>query len=230
MPPMTVKHSWHVSPSRAVEIQRQLAERVSVEPSSASFRLVAGGDAAFTRDATHCLAAVVVWDAATKAVVETRWAIRPVRFPYIPGLLSFREAPALLAAFRKLRRQPDAVLCDGQGRAHPRRCGLASHLGLLLNIPTAGCGKSRLIGTHTPPARRRGSRTPLIDRDETVGMVLRTRTGVQPVYVSIGHRLSLEQAVELVLACGNGLRLPEPTRLADQLAARIKRGDTPNLA
>jgi deoxyribonuclease V len=145
-----------------------------------------------------------------------------VRFPYVPGLLSFREAPALLAAIRKLKAEPDAFIFDGQGLAHPRRFGLACHVGVLIDRPSVGCAKSRLIGSHDDPGRRRGSSAPLVDADQRVGTVLRTRDKVKCVYVSVGHRVSLSTAERLVLACCTRYRLPEPTRLADQLVARAK--------
>jgi len=183
---------------------------------------VAGLDAAYSRDGASCIAGVVLWDLRERCVVEERVAAQPLRFPYVPGLLSFREAPALLAALRRLRAPADALLCDGHGLAHPRRFGIACHLGVLARIPSAGCAKSRLIGTHREPGRRRGSRAPLFDRDEVIGSVLRTREGVRPIFVSIGHRLDLAAAEALVLACGEGYRLPEPTRLADRLVAAAK--------
>jgi deoxyribonuclease V len=186
-------------------------------------RLVAGLDAAFTRDGKRCIGGVVLWDVESREVVEEHVATRPLRFPYVPGLLSFREAPALLAALRKLRRTPDALMCDGHGLAHPRRFGIACHVGVLVDRPAVGCGKSRLVGEHREPALRRGSRTRLTHRGETIGSVLRTREGVKPIYVSIGHRIDQATAERLTLACAIGYRLPEPTRLADRLVARAKR-------
>jgi deoxyribonuclease V len=148
--------------------------------------------------------------------------VRPVRFPYVPGLLSFREAPALLAAIRRLKAEPDAFLFDGQGLAHPRRFGLACHVGLLIDRPSVGCAKSRLIGRHAEPDTHRGATAPLTDGEQRIGTVLRTRDGVKCVYVSIGHRVTLATAEQLVLACCTRYRLPEPTRLADLLVARAK--------
>jgi deoxyribonuclease V len=143
----------------------------------------------------------------------------PVRYPYIPGLLSFREAPAVIAALEGLSEPPDLIMVDGQGRAHPRRFGIACHLGLLLDRPALGCAKSRLIGDYDEPPPEPGAWTPLTHHGEVIGAVVRTRAGVKPLFVSVGHRVSLETAVALVLACARGLRLPEPTRLADQLAS-----------
>ncbi len=172
---------------------------------------------------TECIAGVVVWDVRTRQVVEQHVAYRPTRFPYVPGLLSFREAPALVAVLRKLRCEVDAFMFDGQGLAHPRRFGLACHVGLLIDRPSLGCAKSLLVGVCETPQPTRGSTAPLEHRGERIGMVVRTRDGVKPVYVSVGHRLSLPAAVEITLACCDGYRLPEPVRLADQLVAREKK-------
>lgn len=193
-----------------------------IEPLRGTVRFVAGVDAAFSRDGTRCVAAAVLWDADAHEVAEERVAERRLRFPYVPGLLSFREAPAVLAALRKLRRAPDAIVCDAHGLAHPRRFGLACHVGVLCDIPTVGCAKSRLVGEHGEPAALRGSRRAVRDGGETVGSVLRTRDGVRPVYVSVGHRIDLTSAERLVLRCTTGYRLPEPTRLADGVVGRMR--------
>jgi deoxyribonuclease V len=217
-------HSWRLSPAAAIRVQRELAGRIATASAPGPFRWIAGLDAAFSPDGRECIAGVVLWDRPTGSVIEQHTARRPLRFPYVPGLLSFREVPALLAALRKLRQRPDVLMCDGQGRAHPRRFGLACHLGLLCGLPSIGCAKSRLIGTHHEPGLRRGSRASLTDRGELIGEVLRTQPGVRPLYVSVGHGLSLEQCRGLVLECATRFRLPEPTRLADRLVARAKRG------
>lgn len=219
-------HRWAVTPKRAVGIQRALAARVRVERPSAPIRLVAGVDAAFDEESARCLAGVVLWDLRRGEVVERRVATRPLRFPYVPGLLSFREAPAVLAALRALRIRPDALICDGQGLAHPRRFGIACHVGVIAGLPSVGCGKSRLCGFHREPARRRGSRADLVHEGEVVGCVLRTRDGVNAVFVSVGHRFDLPSAARLVLACAARHRLPEPVRLADALVAEAKRSWT----
>ncbi len=213
-------HAWDVTPQEAVEIQRQLASRVVRRFPRRKARLVAGLDAAFPGDGGQCMAAVVVWDRVERRVVEQVVAFAPLCFPYIPGLLSFREAPALLAALRKIECAPDVLIFDGHGFAHPRRMGIACHAGLLAGLPSIGCAKSLLVGKHAMPAHRRGSRTALMVRGERVGTVLRTRNGVKPVYVSIGHLVDLKTAEKMVLACGAGYRLPEPVRLADQLVGR----------
>ena len=177
---------------------------------------------AFSSDGRRCVAGIVVWDRLHGQVVEEAVASRAVRFPYVPGLLSFREAPAVLAAARKLTHRPDAWMLDGHGRAHPRRFGLACHLGVLLDQPTIGCAKSRLCGQYTEPGRRRSARTLLRDGDEVIAVVLRTRDAVKPVFISVGHRTTLDDAVNLALECGTKYRLPEPTRLAHQLVTRAR--------
>ncbi|UCC30109.1 MAG: deoxyribonuclease V [Phycisphaerales bacterium] len=215
-------HSWSVTPRRAVAIQRELAGRVIRRGRVGSLRLLAGVDLAFSREREKCIAGVVVWDVRAGEVVERHVARLPVRFPYVPGLLSFREAPAILVVLRKLRREPDVFLFDGQGYAHPRRFGLASHVGLLIDRPSVGCAKSLLVGTCRQPGNSKGSTAPIEHDGERIGTVVRTRDSVKPVYVSVGHRLSLNAAVEITLAACAGFRIPEPTRLADRLVAREK--------
>lgn len=208
-------HRWDVTPARAMAIQKELAILVRRSPPRAPPRFVAGLDAAFTPDGKRCVAAAVIWDMAERRVVEVQTTSAPLRFPYVPGLLSFREAPALLAALERVERAPDVLMCDGQGVAHPRRFGIASHMGLLTGLPSIGCAKSVLVGEFRMPGAKRGCETPLTHKGERVGTVLRTRDGVKPVFVSIGHRMDLRGAVRIVSACGGGFRLPEPTRLAD---------------
>ena len=216
-------HSWALSPKQAIALQRKLAARVRMEPLPSAVRFVAGLDAAFTPD--ECVAAVVLWDLDRRDVVEQHVARVPLRFPYIPGLLSFREAPALLAALKKLRQKPDVLMCDGQGIAHPRRFGIACHVGVLADLPSVGCAKSLLVGEYREPAPRRGSAAALTDRDERIGTVLRTRDGVRPVFVSVGHCADLPTMKDLVLRCASRYRLPEPTRLADQLCGAVAHPD-----
>ena len=215
-------HSWSVTPQQAIAIQRRLAGRIIRHGRVGKLRLVAGADLAFTQGGDECVAGVVVWDLRASEIVEQQVVRRPVRFPYVPGLLSFREAPAIIAALGKLKCEPDAFIFDGQGRAHPRRFGLACHVGLLIDRPSLGCAKSVLIGTSKTPGVSRGSSAPLEHNGELIGLALRTRDRVKPVYVSIGHRLSLDLAAKITLACGAGYRLPEPTRLADKLVAQEK--------
>jgi deoxyribonuclease V len=222
--PTVSPHSWNVSPRRAVAIQRGLAERVEREPPPGfDAAIVAGLDAAFPRGGRECVAAAVAWSLGERRVLEERVVRCPLTFPYVPGLLSFREAPAVLAALSKLETPVDAVLCDGHGLAHPRRFGLACHVGVLTGMPAAGCAKSVLVGEHVGIRPGRGSKTPLEHRGERVGTVVRTRDGVRPVFVSIGHRLDLETAERLVLACAIGFRLPEPVRRADRLVSEARK-------
>jgi deoxyribonuclease V len=215
------RHRWDLTVSEARALQRQMASEVVQQDRLGQVQTVAGVDCGFPRrDGEEMARAAAVLlsfpdlEPLADALVE-----EPVQYPYIPGLLSFREAPAVLAALDRLPRMPDLILADGQGRAHPRRFGIACHLGLLLDRPTIGCAKSPLVGHHTEPGAEVGVWSPVVDRGETVGAAVRTRRGVKPMFVSVGHRVSLETAVQLVLACGRGLRLPEPTRLADQLAS-----------
>jgi deoxyribonuclease V len=218
-------HAWNLSPARAAAVQRRLAGRVQEQPPTRPIRRIAGIDCAFTAD--RCLACAVLWDLESGEVVETSEAARPLRFPYVPGLLSFREAPSVLAALRRLRGEPDALMCDGHGRAHPRRFGIACHVGVLCDLPTVGVAKSRLVGTHRTPGLRRGARTALRHEGERIGSVLRTRDDVKPVYVSVGHRIDLATAERITLAAARGRRLPEPTRLADRAVAEFKRRAAP---
>ena len=234
-------HRWSVTPKKAQEIQLALRKRWEGEDRLPAIRYVAGADAAFVlrgsqairprgrrnvlRDANRAIAGVVVYRYPEMQEVERAYAVNPLRFPYVPGLLSFRECPALLAAFAKLKHAPDVIFCDAQGYAHPRRFGLACHLGLLLDRPAIGCAKSRLIGTEREPRAKAGSWAPLVDeslRGETIGAVLRTREGVRPMYVSQGHRVSLATAIDLTLAVCDGLRIPRPTREADHFVRALK--------
>lgn len=204
-----------VTPREARELQERLRSRV-VRSGSLEPRVVAGVDVC-EKDGLARAAIVVCRDLEP---IEEVTAELPIDFPYLPGLLSFRELPPLLAAWRKLRTRPEAVIVDGQGYAHPRRFGLACHFGVLVDLPTVGCAKSWLIGDHDEPARARGAWTPLEDGGETIGAALRTQDGRNIVYVSIGHRLSLATAVRIVLSCAPKYRLPDPQRFADHLSKR----------
>lgn len=217
-------HGWEVTPSRAVEIQQRLREKISLKDSLGLRRLrwIAGADVSYDKGDTTLYGAVVVVELPGMEVVEQRWAKGEVTFPYIPGLLSFREAPILLRAFAMLRRAPDAVLFDGQGIAHPRGFGLGSHVGLFLDLPSVGCAKSRLVGEHGPVGEARGSSAWLTYHGRRVGTVLRTRAHVKPVFVSPGHRLSFRSATKIVLLTCRRYRLPEPIRLAHQLVNRVR--------
>ncbi len=220
IPPL---HRWTTSVARGRALQERLARRVRLEPLPEGIRRVAGADVAFDEGRGVFFAAVILFSYPELQILEDVSARHRPTFPYVPGMLSFREGPVLIAAFRKLREKPQAVLFDGQGIAHPRRLGLASHLGLWLDVPAVGCAKSRLLGEHDPVGLQAGSEAPLFDGDERVGSVLRTRAGVKPLFVSPGHRCDFEGAVRLVLSCCRGYRLPEPTRLADIRVAEVKR-------
>ena len=217
-------HSWNVSLSGAAALQEELRERVRFRTFSRSrVRYVAGADIALGPARDELIAAVVVVDFRSLEVVETRVLSHPLVFPYVPGYLSFREAPAVIACLRRARTPIDALLCDGQGIAHPRGLGLASHVGLWAGIPTVGCAKSRLVGHFVEPGRRRGSVSSLVYEGERVGSVLRTRDNVKPLFVSPGHLIDHEGSVQLVLACSTRYRLPEPARLAHMAAGEEKR-------
>jgi deoxyribonuclease V len=207
-------HSWRVSVAEAQDIQRRLAAQVSKRGEVGEPRFIAGADISAPGRSGVARGAVVVLTYPALEVVETSVVEESVSFPYVPGLLSFRESPLILAACARLSLKPDLLLVDGQGLAHPRRLGIASHLGLLLDMPTIGCAKSRLCGSHAPPGAEPGSYTDLVDGGEVVGVVLRTREGSPPLYISIGHKVDLTAAIKWVLRCCRGRRLPEPTRLA----------------
>ncbi len=213
-------HTWPKTTAEARELQERLAGSVERRDRFAAVSRIAGADVGFEEGGRIARAALVVLDFATLAPLESVISREPTRFPYVPGLLSFREAPVVLAAFEKLAAMPDLLLCDGQGIAHPRRFGLACHLGVLLDLPTVGVAKSRLIGRHDEPGPAKGDWVPLRDgkasRQEVIGAVLRSRANVKPLFVSIGHRVSLSSAIDLVLRATPRYRLPETTRLADR--------------
>jgi deoxyribonuclease V len=215
-------HEWDLPCKEAIEIQRCLASRVRFIAMKKKPGIIAGLDCAFSKDGKRIFAAAIVIDLSDFSIIETTIASRKVDFPYIPGLLSFREAPACIDAIEKLKTRPDVFIVDGQGIAHPRRLGIASHIGLLIDKPTIGCAKSRLIGTFKEPGSRKGSRNPLMDSGEEIGAVLRTRTDVKPVYVSVGHKCTLDDAIGIVLGCTTKYRLPEPSRLSHQLVGQAK--------
>jgi deoxyribonuclease V len=203
--------------------QERLRERMILAPLEPLPRFVAGADCAFSDDKQTIFAAAVVYDRETQRIIEVTHATRPAEFPYVPGFLSFREGPAVMQAVCALRHEFGAILFDGQGFAHPRRCGIASHLAIQLDKPGVGVAKSRLIGTFGKLAANAGATTPLMDNDAQIGVVLRTQKGIRPVFVSVGHRVDLASAIKLVLACGTRYRIPEPTRQADIEVAKLKR-------
>ena len=212
-----VKNIVYTSPlntAQAVEIQNNLSGRVIKHDMLPDIKYIAGVDMSIRRTSKTAIASVVLLNYPGLEIIEIQTASGDLEFPYIPGLLSFRELPLTIAACEKLSITPDLIVVDGQGIAHPRRIGLASHLGIVMDIPTIGCAKSRLCGSHTEPENEPGDYTNLIDKDEIIGAVVRTKHGVKPVYVSIGHRISLDTAIDWIIRCCRGYRLPQPTRLA----------------
>ncbi|MHC4608006.1 MAG: deoxyribonuclease V [Planctomycetota bacterium] len=208
-----------LTPRRAVALQERRRDRVIRRRTFRNLRRVAGVDISIRNDRARAAVVVLRWPGMEP--LEIAAAVRPVEFPYVPGLLAFREIPSILDAFRKLKERPDILFVDGQGLAHPRRFGIACHLGVELDLPSLGCGKSRLVGEHRDPAKRRGARATLRHGGEVVGSVVRTRDGVKPVYISIGHRIDLATAVRLVLRACSKYRLPEPIRCAHRAAGAI---------
>lgn len=218
-------HEWRMTAGDAIALQKKLSPRIIEAPplDLSSVRLVAGVDVSSTKESPLLTAGVIVWDRDTGAIHEAVSAQMEAPFPYVPGLLSFRELPAVLQALRELSSIPDLILVDGHGRAHPRRLGIASHLGLFLDIPTVGVAKSLLCGEHAELPEARGSRAAILHRGEIVGMALRTKDAVSPVFVGVGNRIDLASAVEAVLACVRVHRLPEPTRLAHLHVNAVRR-------
>ncbi len=212
-------HDWNLPPEAAIALQQELRDRVVLTDELGEVQYVAGVDVGFESGGTITRAAVAVLSLADLQLQDRAIARRPTEFPYIPGLLSFREVPAVLDALEKLQIEPDLLLCDGQGIAHPRRFGIASHLGVLTNLPTIGVAKSILVGRHAELSDQRGSWQPLIHKGETIGVALRTRPGTKPVYISPGHRISLQTAIDYVMRCTTKYRLPETTRHAHKLAS-----------
>ena len=214
-----LRHSWNLTPRAAIALQHRLRSKVIRNGRPRQLRHVAGTDVGFERGGGITRAAVAVLSYPALELVDHAVVRQPTRFPYVPGLLSFRELPALLAAFDRLRIRPDLLLCDGQGLAHPRRFGIACHMGVTCGLPAIGVAKSRLVGEHGQPMQRRGAWVPLRDRGEIIGAVLRSKARTQPVFVSVGHRVSLPVAVRIVMACTTKFRLPETSRWAHRLAS-----------
>jgi deoxyribonuclease V len=212
-----VKSTLYTQPlntSQAIAIQNSLSARISKTDQLNEVKYIAGVDISVRKSSKMARGSAVLLDYPELNIVETQNATGELEFPYIPGLLSFRELPLTIKACEKLTISPDLIIVDGQGIAHPRRLGLASHLGLILDIPTVGCAKSKLCGSYTEPENEPGTFSFITDKDDVIGAALRTRQNVKPVYVSIGHRISLESAIRWVLNCCRGYRLPQPTRLA----------------
>lgn len=217
-----MRHSWDVTPRQAIEIQQQLRNEIVTEDQFGDIRYIAGVDVGFEDRGRVTRAAVVVLALDGLGVVDQHLARQPTRFPYVPGLLSFREIPAVLEALEGLSTMPDLLLCDGHGIAHPRRVGIAAHLGLLTDIPSIGVGKSRLVGQHEAVPYQKGEWVPLVDKNELIGAVVRTREKVKPLFISPGHRVCIETSVDFVMRAVTRYRLPETTRLADSLASNRK--------
>jgi deoxyribonuclease V len=213
------KHPWPLTIEEAIAIQEQLCLEITTEDNFSTIQYVAGVDVGYKDGGETTQAAVAVLSFPDLQLKAQAIARRPTTFPYVPGFLSFREIPAVLDALEKVAIAPDLILCDGHGIAHPRRFGIACHLGLLVDVPTIGVGKSLFVGKHDEVPEERGSWQPLVHRGETIGAILRTRIGVKPIYVSSGNRISLATALEYVMQCTPKYRLPETTRWADKLAS-----------
>lgn len=217
-------NEWDLTPKEAVALQSQLRERVLLQPVDLNkVKLIAGADVSFNRFSPTSYAGVVVLSFPELEVVETVGVQTTTHFPYIPGLLSFREIPALVESWAQLKCEPDVLVCDAHGIAHPRRAGFASHAGLVVDRPTLGCAKTVLVGKHADPGPKRGSYAPLIHKDEVVGAALRTKTNVQPIYSSPGHLCDVESSMQILLACHAGYRIPEPTRRAHIFVNELRR-------
>ncbi|MVF12624.1 deoxyribonuclease V [Ketobacter sp. MCCC 1A13808] len=215
-------HAWDLSPQDAIALQKQWADRVVLCDEFDEVRFVAGVDVGFEENNKVTRAAIAVLSFPSLQLVESALVKQPTRYPYIPGLLSFREMPAILAAYSTLRTIPDLLLCDGQGVAHPRRLGIASHLGVWLDKPAIGVGKSRLVGQYGPVPDVRGSWVALVDKGEEVGAVLRSRQNVKPIFISPGHKISIDSAIKWTMACTTRFKLPETTRHAHHIASNLK--------
>jgi deoxyribonuclease V len=211
---------WPKNIEEAREIQHKLKEKIKIIPLKKTPRLIAGVDAAFLKD--RIIGAACIYEYPGMKFVEYTYAITRILFPYIPGFLSFREGPAIIKAIKGLKIKPDIILFDGQGIAHPEGTGIATHIGVLLNTPSIGCAKSRLIGDYSEPALTKGSYTFLRHKGRTIGAVLRTRDNVSPVYVSPGHLINLKETIDIVLNCTTNFRIPEPLRHADHLSKKLK--------
>lgn len=217
-------HSWNVTPQEAVQIQKRLQAQISLEDFSGPIHFIAGCDMSLRDDLNLGVAGIIIYSFPELREVERRHVTGKLSFPYVPGLLSFREAPVLIELFGRLEHSPDLIIFDGQGIAHPRGVGIASHMGLWLNKPSIGCAKSRLFGIYEEPGEKAGSFSELLSPEGgRVGTVLRTREKCRPVYISPGHKMSIERSVEIIGRCMDGYRIPKPTREADRYVGEIKR-------
>lgn len=213
-------HSWEVSPQEAIKIQKDLKSNLSLKKSFNKIDKIAGVDVSYYQN--KMIAGVIIFKFPNLKIIERQSFVASINFPYIPGLLTFREGPSILSAFKKIKNEPDIILFDGQGIAHPRRMGIATHLGLFLNRPTIGCAKSRLSGKYTSVGEQKGDYTPLKEGEEVLGVVLRTRKGVKPIFLSPGHKIDLPNSIEIVLKCIVKYRLPLPVREAHIFVNQIR--------
>ncbi len=220
-----ITHDWSLTPKEAIELQQELKAKVKIEPLTKPIQYIAGADISFNRGEDTVYVGIVVLKYPELIEVDRALLIDEATFPYIPGLLSFRESPLLIKAWEKLTIKPDVIVADGHGIAHIRRFGIACHLGLLTNTATIGCAKKLFVGTHDVLDDEKGSIAPIRYKDETVGVVLRTRKGVKPVYISAGHKITLEQAIEVMNACTTNYRIPVPTRQAHLVVNELRRGE-----
>lgn len=222
-----IQHPWDITPSEAIDLQIRLSKLVVKQDQLGPISSIAGIDVAYHKENDTLIASIVVVDAESLEIIEEHAWSGTTSFPYVPGLFSFRELPSIVKLLSTITHRPDLIICDGQGIAHPRRFGLASHLGVLYDIPTIGCGKSRFIGEYAPPLDERGCQSGLFDGAELIGAALRTQKNVKPVFVSIGHRISLETACHWVLNATRHYRLPETTRLADRYGRQFYEQNKP---
>jgi deoxyribonuclease V len=225
MIPSQAPHDWNLTPSEAIEIQKRMRSLVKLQPQTNEFKKIAGADLSYNKFSDTIYTGIVVLSLPDLQLIESVGVRSVAKFPYVPGLLSFRETPSLLEAWDKLENRPDVLMLDGHGMAHPRRFGIACHVGILLELPTVGCAKSILVGEHGELAPDAGNQAPLIDRSEQIGVALRTKKNVTPVYVSVGHLIDLPSAIKLVLNSTTKYRQPEPTRQAHLLVNRLRRAD-----
>ncbi|OMF43414.1 deoxyribonuclease V [Paenibacillus peoriae] len=216
-----LKHNWDLAETEAIKLQQELSKKVTKEDQLPEIHYVAGVDVAYSEQSDLLVAAIVILEANSLNIVESVVVEDSVQFPYISGLFSFRELPSIVKAFKQIKTFPQLVVCDGQGIAHPRRFGLASHLGVIFDIPTIGCGKTKLLGDFQEPSQERGACSLLVDREEIIGSVLRTQENIKPLFVSVGHRISLDTACNWILKLSPRYRLPETTRQADQLVKKV---------
>lgn len=218
-------HAWDLTPPEAIALQKKLAQRVILKKQFLKIRTVAGLDIAIDTENNEGIGGAIIFSFPDLECIEKKSARKKLNYPYIPGLLSFREIPALLEVIQNLKNEPDLFIVDGQGVAHPRNCGIASHLGLILDKPAIGCAKSLLCGEYREPGKKAGSVSVLEMKRKVIGAVVRTRTNVKPVFISPGHKIDLKSSVKIILQCCDGFRIPKPTRETDHYVNALKRGE-----